>query len=116
MEKRFKLNLRDYTAKQNGKELLNTEGKPVIYQVKASISTVLFAPRLQLGMRDVIRNDAIAKNIETAKDDVLLTEEEAQIIKEAFRVFVGFGRLDIELINRIETMEEVDVKVKEIKE
>jgi len=113
MEKRFKLNLRDFPVTQNGEPILNNEGKPVTYQVKASIGNILFAPRLQLSTRDVIRNDAIARKVESAENEVLLTEGEAKIIKEAFEVFVGFGRLDLELINRVESMPEVDVKVKE---
>jgi len=79
--------------------------------VKNSIVMLLFNPSLKLSARDLIAQDALAKKIEASEGSILLEASEYIKVKNAFESFTGFGRGDLELINRVLNAE--DVKVKE---
>jgi len=78
--------------------------------VKNSIVLVMFNPSLKLSARDLIAQDTLAKKIEASEGTVLLEASEYIKIKNAFESFAGFGRGDLELINRVLNAEEVKVK------
>ena len=79
--------------------------------VKNSIVLVMFNSSLKLSARDLIAQDALAKKIEASEGSILLEASEYIKVKNAFESFTGFGRGDLELINRVLNAE--DVKVKE---
>jgi len=79
--------------------------------VKGGIVMLLFNPSLKLSARDLIAQDALAKKIEASEGSILLEASEYIKVKNAFESFTGFGRGDLELINRVLNAE--DVKVKE---
>ena len=113
MEKRYKLSLENFAILQSGKVVTNDKGEPVLYNIKEPVVNMLFNPQLHLNMRDAIRNDTLAKKIESSNKEILFTKDEADIIHNAFESFAGFGRFDVELVRRIESMPEVDVTVNE---
>lgn len=80
-------------------------------KIKDGIVLLLFNPMQKLSARDLIAQDALAKKIEVSEGVVLLEASEYIKIKNAFESFSGFGRGDLELINRVLNAE--DVKVKE---
>jgi hypothetical protein len=80
------------------------------YKVKESILNLLFSPHLRLSARAIIENDRIARKIEAAGDEVLLEDAEYQKIKVSVETFEGYGRQDLEFVNRILEAPEVPVK------
>ncbi len=106
MEKRRKLNIANYKVKIDNKE--------EDFSVRVSLTTLLFDPELRLGWREAIRNDEIARKIESCSEDfILLTPEDYGIIKGVVDNFTNFNRHAVELINRVHNAEEVEVEVKE---
>ena len=110
-----KINLENYTV-----VIPTTEGeKEIPYVVRKSIEGVLLATgeptQQRLSMADLLRNARIAQKITSSKDgSVLLEENEFQIVKASFDNFRGFGINDVELCNRIENAEVVEVQEKEL--
>ena len=80
------------------------------YEVKTSLASVLFAPSLKLGVRDLIENDRIAGKIEKSVDDVLLEDAEYERIKGAIESFTGYKRDDLPLVNRVIDALKIEVK------
>ena len=78
--------------------------------VKNSIVMLLFNPSLKLSARDLIAQDALAKKIEASEGSILLEASEYIKVKNAFESFTGFGRGDLQLIERVLNAEEVKVK------
>jgi len=106
MEKRIKLEIKPYE--------INVDGKKIPFLVKDSLATLLFNPALKLNATQVRKNDKIARKLEDCQDDfVLLLPDEMVVIREAIAAFDGFDRNAIELLDRIDRVEEVDVEVKE---
>lgn len=101
----YKLNLKPYKV-DNGK------GGEADYDVKQSITTILFAPAQQLDGKSLIDTSKVSDKIENAKDEVLLEDSEYNIVKEAFRKFKGLGKTEIELAKRVEEAEQVEVEAK----
>jgi len=78
--------------------------------VKGGIVMLLFSPTLKLSARDLIAQDALAKKIEASNGSILLEASEYIKVKNAFESFTGFGRGDLQLIERVLNAEEVKVK------
>ena len=78
--------------------------------VKNSIVLVMFNSSLKLSARDLIAQDALAKKIEASEGSILLEASEYIKVKNAFESFTGFGRGDLQLIERVLNAEEVKVK------
>jgi len=86
-------------------------GNGQMYDVRQSIINLMFAPELRLGIRDAIENDRIARKIESAENhEVILEDAEFARVKQAFDVFQGYGRNDLELIARVQDAAEITVK------
>jgi hypothetical protein len=80
------------------------------YDVKKTLTLMLFLPSLKLGARDLIENDKIATKIESCTDMVLLEESEYAKLKMAFEIFEGYSRNDAEVVDRVLNAPEVPVK------
>ncbi|MCK9592317.1 MAG: hypothetical protein M0Q91_09960 [Methanoregula sp.] len=80
------------------------------YPVKGTLIQLLFNPELKLSARDLIPQDAIARKIESANGTLLLEESEYQKVKAAIETVKGYGRADLEFVNRILNAPEVPVK------
>ena len=111
-----KLNLRDYTAKAKVPDNMNP-GKmleiELPYPVKDSILNIMFRRELQLSGAELVKQNVLAMKLETCKDDeILLENEEYARIKNAFDKCTGFTRTDVELVERINEAEVVEVKTK----
>ena len=83
--------------------------------MKKSLSAVLFGPDLNLGIREAVKNDALASKIEQAVDSILLSLEDYSILRSAFESFTDYDRNSVELIHRVIDAEEVSVEVNELK-
>ena len=79
-----------------------------LYNMKQSIAGILFIPALNLGIRDAIEHDRIARKVEAAGDDVVLEEAEYAKIMNAMDLFTGYSRKDLEFISRIRDAPEID--------
>jgi len=111
-----KLNLKNYTVKvdtpdrMNPGQLIKAEFP---YQVKDSILNLMFIPDLKLNGAELVKQNVLAMKLEQFKEDeILLEDEEYNRIKRAIDVFKGFGRNDVELVNRINDAGVVEVKPK----
>ena len=83
------------------------------YPVKDAILTVMFAPVQRLSGAELIKQQAVALKIEASKNgEIMLEEAEYERVKNAFAKFEGFGRIDIELVTRINEAEIVEVEPK----
>jgi hypothetical protein len=79
------------------------------YQVKESLSSLLFIPGLSLTARQVVENDRLACKIERANGSVLLEEAEYETLKRAVEAFRGYSRADLELVTRVLEAPEIGV-------
>lgn len=111
-----KLNLTDYMVKIRAPDQMNPgqviEGE-YPYHTKDSILNLMFNPALQLNGAELLRSNMLAMKLEQCKEDeILLEDEEFSRIKKAVDVFKGFNRNDVELIERINHAEAVEVEPK----
>ena len=110
------LSLKDYAVKMKAPD--NMKPGEVIeyeipYPVRDSIVNIMFRKQLGLTGAELVKQNMLAMKIEASKDDtVLLEEEEYQRLKEAFDKCTGFTRADVELVTRINEVQEVEVAVK----
>ena len=93
-------------------DLTNYQVGELPYDVKTSITNLMFNPELKLSGRELLAQDALAKKIEDAGGYVLLEEAEYQKVKRAFDTFSGFSRADLLLVDRVLNAQEVAVKEK----
>jgi len=111
-----KLNIADYMVKIKAPDKMNPGGTiegELPYRVKDAILNLLFIPTLQLTGAELVRQNVLAMKLEQCKDGVILLEdEEYSRIKRAFDLFKGFNRNDVELVNRINEAEVVEVEPK----
>ncbi len=112
-----KLNLKDYMVTVEAPDQMNP-GQVIKgefpYRFKDSILNLLFSRELQLSGAELVKQNVLAMKLETCKDDeILLEEDEYQRIKQAIDVFKGFNRNDVELVERINGAEVVEVKTKQ---
>jgi len=111
-----KLKIANYLVKIRVPDRLNPgqmiEGEHP-FQMKESILNLLFQPKLELSGADVIRQNKLAMKIESCTDDEIMLEDEEYLrVKKAFDVFRGFNRNDTEMVERINTAEQVEVEEK----
>ena len=114
-----RLVVKDYfiSARVANQETNTVETKDVPYNVKQSIAGLLFHPDLRLTMRDALSRKSLADSIENCKEDfILVLLDDFKKIKESFEKVQGFGKNDIELLERIENASEVEVDLAEKKE
>ena len=105
-----KLNLSDYSVRIT---LQTGEKTEMPFQVRESLVVVMFNPDLRLGCHDALRNNILASKIEQCKEDKLLIEEtEYAVLKNAIEAYKGYGRNEVELINRVLNAETVEVTEK----
>ncbi len=104
-----KVNLKPYDVPLTGQD---GKQKSVPYSVVNSLASLLFSPAVQITGRDILRQGALAKQIEDAEDEgeVLLEEEEYNRLKQAVEAFKGYGRSEVELVRRVLEAEKVEVK------
>ena len=111
-----KLNMANYMVKFSTPDRM-IPGKMIEsehpYYPKESILNLLFNPDLQLTSAEVVRTNLLAMKLESCKEDVIILEdEEYNRIKTAVETFRGFGRNEVELIERINEAEVVEVEPK----
>ena len=111
-----KLNLEDYTVTMKVPDQMNP-GQMIEpefpYRVKDTILNLMFNRELQLSGAELVKQNVLAIKLETCKDsEILLEEDEYQRIKKAFDAFKGFARNDVELVERINNAEVVEVEPK----
>ena len=113
-----KLLITDYTVKIDVRgEDGNTEKKDLPYKVRDSLCALLFHNDLKLGGKDLLENGKVADKLEVCDEDfILLTEAEFGKIKFSIDTIRGYGRNEIQLVQRVEEAEEVEVEVKEVEE
>ncbi len=111
-----KLSLKNYTVKMKYPDQMNPGGMidaELPYGVKDSILNLMFIPALQLNGAELVKQNVLAMKLEQCKEDmILLEDEEYNRIKRAVDAFKGFGRNDVELVERINEAEVVEVKPK----
>ncbi len=80
------------------------------YDVRGSLIDVLFGVRL--GPQDLKEHDRIARKIETAENnEVILEESEYEKLVYFVKAFPkGYGRNDLEFVNRVMDAEEITAK------
>ena len=109
-----KINLADYTVKVKVTDKSNPIEKidaEYPYRVKDSILNLMFIPQLQLSGAELVKQNMLAIKLENCTEgEIIIEDEEYQRIKKAFDTFKGFRRMDVELVERINNAEKVDVK------
>ena len=106
-----KLDLSSYTIKYK-----DQEGKPqsMPYDVKGSMVNIWFHPALKLKGRDLLMAHKLADRIEECKEESMLLEEvDYMKLKQAVEQIEGFGKNDVEFVQRVLEAETVEVKEKE---
>ncbi len=111
-----KLNLKDYTVKMKSPDPMKLGGVidfELPYPVIDSILNIMFRKELQLSGAELVKQNVLATKLEICKDsEILLEEEEYKRLKTAFDKCTGFTRADVELVERINEAEEVEVEQK----
>jgi hypothetical protein len=108
-EKRRKLFINDYSVKTEA-------GEEFPFLVAKSLISLMFNEDLRLNFRKLIESDRVAKLLEECNEDyILLSEEDFGIVRDAVQKFEGYDRNALELINRVNGAELIDVDVKEKK-
>jgi len=105
-----KIDLRPYTIEipsPNGEEKTK-----IPLNVSQWIQDVIFHPDLKLDGRETILRGKLADKIAEAKGEVLLEEADYHKIKTAFETIKGFGKMHIELLNRVFEAPTVEVEPK----
>jgi len=111
-----KLNMANYMVKIKVPDQMNPgqmiEGE-YPYHVKDSILNLLFIQDLQLTGAELVKQNVLAMKLESCKEDeILLEDEEWARIKKAVDTFRGFDRNAVELVERINEAEVVEVEPK----
>ena len=116
--KMVKLNLAEYFIQGRvlNPETNISEVKNLPYNVKQSIAGLLFHPDLRLTMKNALDRKELSDSIENCKEDsILVTETDFAKIRESFDKVQGFGKNDIELLERISKAETVETEILEKK-
>jgi len=75
--------------------------KMIPYEVKESLLYVLMHPSLRLSGLELLKRHKIALKIEAAEVEVLLEDAEYAALDAAFKTYQGFGRNEVELVDRV---------------
>lgn len=104
-----KINLIDYNV-----DVPQEDGtvKALPYHVKDSLTGILFHPDLKLAAMGLMEHKKIADKIEAATNEILLEDAEFDKLKNSLDKIKGFGKADVELVNRILTSETIEVEEK----
>ncbi len=107
-----KLDLTNYTVKMRvpaGDPYAPMIDVEYPYYVKDAILTYMFVPALRLTGLELAKQNVVALKIEACDEDFIeLEEDEFARVKSAFDLFEGFGRPDLELVNRIRDTKQED--------
>lgn len=83
------------------------------YNVKESLVSILFHRNLNLNAMDLLDRDDLARKIRDCKNkEILFEESEFEKIKQSINSFTGYGRNDIEFVNRILKCPKIEVEEK----
>ena len=108
-----RINLENYTVTMKVPDGGNPYGERIEAEfpnnVKDSIINVLFTPELRLGGAEIIKQQAVALKIESSNGNVTLEDAEYERVKNAFDNFKGFNRNDVQLVERIDGAEVVEI-------
>lgn len=89
------------------------EGVDKDYDVVDAIVTILTSHMLQLNGSQLLKNNILAtKFLECKEGSILLEEADYQMLKSSADKITGYGREDIELVQRILEAPQVEVEVK----
>jgi len=80
------------------------------YDVKTVMASILFHPDLRVSARNLMVADRLAQKIESGNGSVLLEESEYERLKTAVETITGWGRGDLEFVQRVLDAPEIDVK------
>lgn len=79
------------------------------YKIKESLVSIIFNSELRLTFQEAMRNDRIAKKIESCDKDILVLEDaEYEIVKKSFDFLRGVRRVDLEFVQRVMNAEYYD--------
>ena len=89
-------------------------GQPVMdnYDVKGSLTRLLFHPDLKLTVDQAFEQKALVDRIRAAKDFVIVDAFEMQRIKAAYGVLRSPDEADLEFFRRIRDAEELEASAK----
>ncbi len=110
-----KINLENYRVKAKVREEDKVVEKDLDYDVKDTIISVLFHPDLKLNGRELILRGKLADKIEKAEKNILLEEADYKKLKDSVEKLQGFGRNELELVDRILNAPSVEVEPKDKK-
>lgn len=80
------------------------------YDLRGSIIEILFHPNLQLGAKDLLDRDTLARRIKDWPDnDLLLEEEEYKKVLAGLEVLRGLQRHDVQFVRRVLDAPKVEV-------
>jgi len=105
-----KIDMKKYMLQAKDAEGKATE---VPYDVKGSLVNILYHPVLKLAGRDLLLAHKLADKIENCKEETILLEEvDYMKLKNAVEKIEGFGKHDVEFVQRVLEAEVVEVKEK----
>jgi hypothetical protein len=82
------------------------------YDIKTSISGILFLPDLKISGREAVKRDKLCEKIEAAENSILLEEADWKKIVDAIEALPGVGRNDVKFIQRVLEAPEIDITKK----
>lgn len=107
-----KINIKNYEVSAVNKEMKEVK---VTYGVVESLVGILMSHHNKWNGIDVLVASELATKIKDAKSDsVLLGNSEYEMLKKSVNTFEGYVLNDVEMVRRVSTAE--DVEVKEVEE
>lgn len=104
--KAYKFRIDDYVSSMPG-------AQDTTVNVREMMAMILLAPRLELSAPNAIKNHSLATRImATQEPTILLDADDRARICAARDALTGWSWADIELLQRIDAMEEVEVEEK----
>ncbi len=109
-----RINLASYSIQNPDGQSTDEKLAPeMVYNVRDSAVEVLFHPSLQLGGKDVLDRDDLARKIEHWPDtDLLLEEAEYTKLLAGVNAVRGLTRRDVEFVKRVLNAPQVEVQSK----
>jgi hypothetical protein len=75
--------------------------EPTDYDIKASITGILFLPDLKISGREAVKRDRLCEKIEAAEGSILLEESDWKKIADAVEALPAVGRNDVKFVERV---------------